>query len=166
MKKIFSVIAVLCFCFTAMANKDASGVVLRGEGQLSQYKKALSQEATGKILRSINSMIGETGYVMLDLTPDIYEFYNLDLSNNGPSDSKITMYVNNLDKKMYDYKMTIVYDFYQLDGKTYITARALAPTGAEIFSVSRNGKAANLEELIEIFSPVTSDVIKNIMSTK
>lgn len=161
-KLLFSLIAVICFSFTALANKDASGVIVRGEGPMSQYKKALSMEASGKILRAINSMIGENGYVVLDLTPDMYEFYNLKFSDNGPSDSKILKYINNLDKNLYDYKVTFIYDIFQLDGKTYVTARAITPTGAELFSVSRNGEANNLEELIELFAPVTSEVIGNL----
>lgn len=165
-KLLISLFAVLCFSFTAMANKDASGVIIRGEGPLSQYKKALSMEATGKILRAINSMTGENGYVVLDLTPDMYESNNLKFSDNGPSDSKILMYTNNLNTNLYDYKITFVYDIFQLDGKTHVLARAISPTGTEIFSVSHNGKANNLEELIEIFAPVTSEVIANISKMK
>lgn len=167
MKKLFLlVVAAMCFSFTALANKDASGIVVRGEGSLSQYKKALSQEAAGKIGRAVNSMLGDGDYVVLDLTPDVYEFFNLNMSNNGPTDSKILMYVNNFENNLYDYKVTVVYDIYQMDGKTYVGARVLAPSGAELYSTSRNGKAGNLEELIELFAPVTSDVIQNVVKKK
>ena len=161
-KLLFFLIAAVCLSFTAMANTDTSGVIVRGEGGLTQYKKILSMEASHKILRAINSAIGEDGYMVLDLTPDVYEFYNLKLSDYGPTDSKILNYVNNLNNNIYDYKVTYVYDMVQLDGKTYVTVRAISCTGAEIASASRNGQANNLEELIDLFAPVTSEIIAKL----
>lgn len=164
-KLILSLFAVVCFCCTAMANSDTAGVVVRGEGPLAQYKKALSQEATSKIA-SVLHQISEGNDLVLDLTPDIYDFYNLSQSNNGPTDGKIMMYVNNLDKSIYDYQGTVVYDIYQLDGMTYVVVRLLTPNGYEIIKESAKGKAENLDQLIDLFASVTTSLNLSLKELK
>lgn len=165
-KLILSLFAVVCFCCTAMANMDTNGVVIRGEGPWaqSQYKRALSLEAAGKIDNVFDAK--GVDMLMLDLTPDIYEFFNLNLDSNGPTDGQIMMYVKNLDKSTYDYKVTFVYDIYQLDGMTFIVVRAIAPNGYEIVDASAKGKVENFDQFVDLFASVTSDLSNQIKDLK
>lgn len=158
MKKIlFSFFAVICFCLSASAFNDTNFVVVRGTSHWAQQKKALSAEAAGKFRRAMPE-----GVSVRDITPDVYERYGMSYSQDGPTDTKILIYVRSLGIPESELKVTFVYDIYDLDGTTYVVVNALSPEGDVVLTASSHGVCNNFDQFIDVFAAATSSMIAKI----